>query len=363
MAKLPDNVADLKTVAAIYAAHEKRNEQRQSRRLGASVLGKACERAVWYGFRWAYRETFDGRMLRLFETGHLAEPRFADELRSIGCEVHLVDPDTGNQFEFTEIGGHFVDKIDGMVLGLPDAPKSWHVCEFKTHNAKSFQGLASNGLRVAKPEHYVQLMIGMHLSGVDRGLYLASNKDTDELYGERIKYNKAEGENWLAKAVRLIQAESPPPRIGDDAGKFPCNFCSYREVCHGTTPPGPGVKACVNCRTCCHATPVVGDTQLGIWRCEKHGKNLSEAEQAKACDDHLFIPDFITFATVEDAGEDWIRYRSADGPDWVAANDPDGEAYRSVELTVLPAPLVGAGEVEMVKSTLGGTVVNHYPEI
>lgn len=361
MAKLPIHIGDLATIAAIYAAHEKKQEQRLSRRLGASVLGKACDRAIWYGFRWAYQEKFDGRMLRLFETGHLAEERFAAELRSIGCEVHLHD-EAGNQFEYTAVCGHFVCKIDGMVLGLPDAPKSWHVCEFKTHNAKSFGSLQTSGLKAAKPEHYVQLMIGMHLVGVDRGLYLASNKDTDELYGERIKLDKKEAAGLMKKASDIIAATSPPPRLHESAEQFPCKFCTYREVCHGTTPPDPGVKACVNCRTCCHATPVV-QSDLGLWRCEKHNKTLSEAEQKRACEDHLFIPDFITFAEVADAGDDWIRYRNADGKEWVAANDPDGEAYRSVELTVLPSPLVGAGEVEMVKKELGGTVVSHYPEV
>lgn len=353
----------LQTVEAIEKWRIAQNPHRFSRRLGASILGSACERKVWLSFRWSKREDFDGRMLRLFNTGHREEERFAEELRGIGCEVHLSDPETGNQFEFTACGGHFVDKIDGMVVGLPDAPKTWHTCEFKTHSDKSFSALRS-GLQIAKPEHYTQLLVGMHLTGSERGLYLAVNKDTDELYGERIEYKKAEAENWMAKAIRLIQATTPPTRISDSADKFPCKFCNFKQVCHGTTAPSPGVAALANCRTCCHATPVTGESELGVWRCEKHGKVLSEADQLAGCDDHLFIPDFITFADVDDAGEDWIKYRNKDGgAEWVNANHESGEPYKSIELTQLPAVLVGAGQVDEVKRTLGGTVVSDYTEV
>lgn len=353
----------LQTVEAIEKWRIAQNDGRFSRRLGASILGSPCERKVWYSFRWSYREEFDARMLRLFNTGHREEERFAEELRGIGCEVHLVNPETNAQFEYTACSGHFVDKIDGLALGLPDAPKTWHTCEFKTMSEKAFNVLRDCGVKAAKPEHYVQLLVGMHLSETERGLYLAVNKNTDEPYGERIKYNEAEAKNWMAKALRLIEATTPPSRIGDSPDKFPCSFCSFKEVCHGTKPPRPAVAALPNCRTCCHATPVIREHSLGIWRCEKHQKVLSESDQLKGCADHLFIPDFVTFAEVDDAGDDWIRYKNTDGSEWVAANDPDGEAYRSSELTQLPAPLVGAGDVEMIKKTLGGTVTNHYAEI
>ena len=44
------------------------------------------------------------------------------------------------------------------------------------------------------------MQIYMHLLGLKRALYLAKNKNTDELYSERIKYDKAEAERLLLKA-------------------------------------------------------------------------------------------------------------------------------------------------------------------
>ena len=66
------------TVEAIYRVYEtkaKRNAQEREY-LGLSAMGSDCDRAIWYSFRWAVPpEGHDGRMLRLFETGHREEAR------------------------------------------------------------------------------------------------------------------------------------------------------------------------------------------------------------------------------------------------------------------------------------------------
>jgi hypothetical protein len=145
MAAIPQVVPA--TVRAIYAAYEKRRAETPARGyLGASVIGHACDRYLWLSFRWAGAEAFDGRMLRLFDQGHRAEARFVDELRMIGAEVHETGPD-GQQFAVEACGGHFRGHMDGAALGLPEAPKTWHVLEFKTHNAKSFKALQAEGVR------------------------------------------------------------------------------------------------------------------------------------------------------------------------------------------------------------------------
>src|SRR5580693_1689445 len=68
--------------------------------LGASEMGEECWRKLWYKFRWVKNEKFDGRMLRLFNVGHSAEPRFINYLRGIGFEVKDFDED-GKQFRIS----------------------------------------------------------------------------------------------------------------------------------------------------------------------------------------------------------------------------------------------------------------------
>jgi hypothetical protein len=80
-------------------------------------------------------------MLRLFETGRLEEERLIRNLRRIGVTVLDVDPETGRQWHVQAYGGHFGGSMDGAGLGVPEAPKTRHALEFKTHNARSFAEL------------------------------------------------------------------------------------------------------------------------------------------------------------------------------------------------------------------------------
>ena len=50
-----------------------------------------------------------------------------------------------------------------------EAPKTWHVLEFKTHGVKSFADLTAKGVVLSKPQHAAQMQIYMHLTGIKRG--------------------------------------------------------------------------------------------------------------------------------------------------------------------------------------------------
>jgi hypothetical protein len=139
------------TVEAVLAAYEADAGNGFREHLGASVIGRECDRALWYEFRWATRATHAGRMLRLFETGRLEEDRLIRNLRRIGVTVLDLDPDTGRQWHVQAHAGHFGGSLDGVGLGIPEAPKTWHVIELKTHNARSFAELRTHGVRRPSP--------------------------------------------------------------------------------------------------------------------------------------------------------------------------------------------------------------------
>jgi hypothetical protein len=302
MAELPPISSP--TRDAIFAAYEADAEDGFRVHLGASLIGKDCERALWYDFHWVTPARHPGQLLRLFETGQREEARLVQNLRRIGATVLEVDPDTGRQFRVQAHGGHFGGSLDGVALGLPEAPKTWHVLEFKTHSAKSFADLVAKKVRESKPLHYAQMQIYLHLIGLARALYLAVNKDTDDLYVERVEADPDFARRLLDKAGRVIFAATPPPRISEDPSWYQCRLCDHAPVCHG------GQAAAVNCRTCLDATPVEGG-----WRCERHGKPLSEADQRTGCAQHLYLPPLVPGEQV-DAGEDWVEYQFADGIRW-----------------------------------------------
>ena len=123
-------------------------------------------------------------------------------LRRIGATVLEVDPETGRQWRVEAHGGHFGGSLDGVALGLLEAPKTWHVLEFKTHSLKSFRELVAKGVAEAKPQHWAQMQIYMHLTGLTRAMYLAVCKDTDDLHVERVRADADAAERLLAKAAR-----------------------------------------------------------------------------------------------------------------------------------------------------------------
>lgn len=296
-------------VEAIYKWHEKLNSDWRRDHLGASVLGNKCERALWYGFRWCSPPDHDGRLLRLFKTGHLAESRFVAELRGIGATVYDLDPQTGRQWllKAPNLGGHVGGSMDAAIHNLPGAEKTWHVGEFKTHSDKSFNELVKKGVKGAKPLHFVQMNAYMGWTGMERAFYLAVNKNNDELHAERVEFDKPAHDKTMEKAHRVVFAAGPLSKMNEDPSWYECKFCDHASTCHGARVPP------ATCRTCVHATPVVeGDG--AVWRCAKHDNDvLTPATQRAGCEEHLFIPPLLAnYAEPLDAGDGWVAYRRRD---------------------------------------------------
>jgi hypothetical protein len=288
-------------VEAIYAAYEARQAQETPRgHLGASVIGRSCRREIWYGFRWAAWPKFEGRMLRLFQTGHLEEPRVFDDLRAVGATVHDIDPSTGRQFWYGEYGGHFSGSLDGVCVGVPTAEKTYHVLEAKTHSAKSFAKLEKDGVAIAKPEHYAQMQTYMRWTELDRALYFAVCKDTDDIHIERIHYDERAARAIQTKAHQIIDAANPP-----DGNHTPlCDWCQCKGLCDGAAMP------LVNCRTCQYATPVTTGTGAH-WTCGWDNSDIPFLLQQRGCHHHLFIAGLLTWAECVEVGEGFNVYSTA----------------------------------------------------
>lgn len=245
--------------------------------LGASLIGRDCARELWYSFHWATLKKFDGRMLRLFNRGHLEEPRMVALLEMIGCTVWQLTSE-GKQFRITGHKGHFGGSLDSVVRGIPDLPDEPILGEFKTHGDKSFTKVKEDGVQAVKWEHFIQMQTYMGKYDLNWALYAAVNKNTDELHMELVKFDAVQYKRYLDRSAMVIDAKEPPPRIGDSPGFFKCKFCDQSKVCHLEDLPA------VNCRTCLHS--VIEDE--GKWRCGEADKmnqltgwdgNLSSAHQ------------------------------------------------------------------------------------
>jgi hypothetical protein len=276
-----------------------------------SAVGNPCDRAIWYAFRWAFPpEQPSAARERRFRTGFQYERWLLDDLRAAGCEVLEIDEETGKQYRVELVNGHLRGRIDGRVTGLPEAPKLEHVVECKSLNDKIFREVVKKGLQAAKPDHYAQCQLYCHASGLTRCLYLAANKNTDEIHAERIRLDVEFCRSLVVRIERIVQASRPPARLHEDPNSkaaFACHWCPAFIVCH------EDAFARVNCRTCLSSSPVDG----GRWHCERWNCHLSYVEQQAGCAGfHRFIPELVPGEQEDVIGEDTILYRLADGSEW-----------------------------------------------
>jgi hypothetical protein len=268
------------------------DEEEHRSHLGASILGQECSRAIWYNFHWITKGAFEGRMLRLFNRGHLEEARFLAMLLMIGCQVYQQD-ENGKQFRIHFGDGHGGGSGDGIAVGIPDLPAGLPaLSEFKTHSEKSFIELAGplkdwrayvagtgkftgKGVKEAKFEHFVQMNLYMYKMGLTHALYMAVNKNTDDIYAEILTVDPLLAQMYLDKGEKIIWMQTPPEKMNPSPGFWKCRFCDHRPVCHLSAAPD------TNCRTCRFADPAPG----GVWQCSNDvcPGPIDKSTQLKGC--------------------------------------------------------------------------------
>jgi hypothetical protein len=263
-------IADL-----IYASYEREaaKKPRWLGNLGPSGIADPCLRRVFYAWRGYLRGVAEGRIQRLFQTGHREEVRVVADLATrTGMQVWAVDPATGRQFKRVHKSGHYLVRPDGVIKGVLSAPKTPHLLEIKTHNDKSFKALLDHGMPASKPEHYIQCLEGMSAMKLTRYLYVGVNKNDERYYFERGRPN-ARATAWVADRLgSLLNSDLTPPPLSLTQDAYECTFCPYKGPCAG----GPFDK---NCRTCRHSTT----GEEGTWVCDLLEKTLTQQEQQDTC--------------------------------------------------------------------------------
>jgi len=258
---------------AIYKNYQASAGDSRRPHLGGSIIGDECPRKLWYTFRWARTIKHDGRLLKLFQRGHNEEHVFIKELRDVGIEVAEVDPETGR-------------------------PATWHLLEFKTHSEKSFNDLVKKTVIGSKPQHYAQMQVYMHLGKLTRAFYMAVNKNTDEIYTERVKYDRKFAETLIKKAENIIDGEVPPTKPFAE-NFYLCRWCDFKDQCHGEQLPER------NCRTCLYSTP----DEDQKWICGQYKKEIPVDVQRQQHDCHRFIPDLVPDEQINFDGKN-ITYKN-----------------------------------------------------
>lgn len=312
---------------------------------GLSQIGGKCERALWLSWRKAVKPNFPGRILRLFERGHEEEPRIVRQLQAIGIPVK----ETGVNQREVSASKFVMSSIDGIIpRGVPDAPKTEHILEIKTSGDKPFKEVVKKGVQASKPLHYVQMQVYMHLSRIHRALYIMVNKNTDELYTERVRYDPAIGKEYVARAIKLSEAERMPDPLSTDPSWYECKWCDCYDFCHKDK-----LTKEMNCRTCCHSTP---DPKKG-WTCSRwDNAEIPVDAQMNGCRSHVLHPDLVPWKPL-DAVDRWTGAYEINGE-----RVPNGEnGYSTKEIfTVLEnGGTFNQENVDKIRKIFNGEIVKN----
>jgi hypothetical protein len=201
----------------------------------------ACERALQYEYAQAPvdagRET-EGRMLRIFERGHVIEDCVAGWLRAAGFDLRTRHADDV-QFGFEAADGRLQGHVDGVIVAGPEGftyPALW---ENKCLGAKSWRELQKHKLAVAKPVYAAQIAVYQSYLTLHEhpALFTAVNADTMEIYAELIPFDAGLAQRMSDRAVKIIQATEAGellPRSFAESTHFECKFCAWAERCWNT---------------------------------------------------------------------------------------------------------------------------------
>lgn len=265
-------------IKSIYEQYELENAQAKKRmHLGASVIGDKCNRYIYQEFRWYADRNPEGRILRLFDTGKREEDRVLNNLAKIGF-VFKTDSN-GQQISFQDKSGHIGGSVDAIITHIPNDFGSFDeecVLEVKTHSEKNFKKLEKEKVHKAYPRHYSQMQYYMGSLNLNHALYIAVNKNTDELYMEFILFDEFHFLVLKDKAESTVVADKIPQKISQLPTWWECKICKFYDICHQDVEPNK------NCRTCIYSAPMAN----GEWGCKLHKKNLSYNDQIQACSEY-----------------------------------------------------------------------------
>lgn len=243
--------------------------------LGASEIGEECQRRIWANWRWLAQKQFAPRMLRLFDRGYNTEGRCTEFLRAAGWYVDEVDPTTGEQFVFSDIGGHYGGSCDARSSHPFYFPGEWLVNEYKTHNEKSFIKLRKDGVRKSKPRHYRQHCSYGRRFGCRYGVYMGINKNDDDIHLEIVELDWTLADDLTEQARTVITSQFPLQRMKNASPSFfTCKTCEHLGNCFYRQTPDK------NCRSCTNANPV----DNGEWLCAQFNQIIPEHVIKVGCD-------------------------------------------------------------------------------
>lgn len=328
MAKLPDIKID-PTLLDIDKALEERKKLDEPRHyLGMSQIGEECWRKLFYSFRNANKKKWEAQGVRNIEDGFVQEDIMAIRLQmlsyielytntenipvnSIGMNL-ISSQKNNNQIGFLLLLDHFRGHCDGMILGIKQAPKTWHVWENKSINESKFNKLEKlknenekEALKKWDEIYFAQAIIYMHCSNTKRHYLTAQTPGGRQYTSCRTDYNKSIADGIITKAKTIIFDNwNIPSKLSEKREFYKCKWCEFSGICHDGDIP------LVHCKTCRYSEPVKNG--------ERHCHYKEQIIDNKQLDEdnclfHIYNPALLPNVKLLEQQEDGCVYNTDDG--------------------------------------------------
>lgn len=200
--------------------------------IGFGDIGR-CSRYIWEKVNATVAERHNSDSLRIFRSGHRAEALMAEDLRKVtGVTLHTCDPQRDEkQYKLDNLNGRFTGRLDGVILGLIQAPNTYHIWEHKEVNELKFKKLIKainevgekNALKEWDQVYFAQAQSNMFHAGLDRHYLTVSTMGLRQVISLRTELDKEVALALIEKAKRILNMKSPPECTCDSWSKFRCN--------------------------------------------------------------------------------------------------------------------------------------------
>ena len=227
---------------AIYE-HIEEEAAKEPRRpyIGASSIGDDCELKLWMYYKYPHLARKTKAELKLAAMdGHRCEDFMAANFRKIpGIEV-ITHDENGKQFGFSDLGGAYKGHWDGLITGIPQAPKTTHTWEHKAKNEAFYEKLLKIKEKFDEKEvlkewdylYYCQAVTYMHYSDTTRHYMTVSTSGLRKIQSIRTDCNPKLAILLREKAERISRYPSPPTGISTNPSFWRCkDFCDFKDNC------------------------------------------------------------------------------------------------------------------------------------
>lgn len=204
---------------------EKKQNETERGYLGFSEIGNPCLRYLWIKYHYPQlKEPMSEKQAAIFENGHWVERKLIQQMRDSGIII------TGQQKEASYFDGQFKGHIEGFFENHPEYGKI--PFEIKGLNQTSFKELVKKEAKAKFYNYYVQAQINMYSHEFDKLVFIAENKNNQDLYEEVVLLDTDCVQETLNKAERVLFGPIPQ-MLSSRRDWWQCCSCQFNhdEAC------------------------------------------------------------------------------------------------------------------------------------